>query len=132
MQVAQHYPTNSQMQYGGYDNRSSYPSQSFVDPRVSGQQGYGHYYGGQHHHAPTVYPDAVYPSQYLPANNPQVIGHQQQPYQSLPNHYNPQYPPTQHPYPHNNLPFAHQPHYAQGSYVTQTRPAPSNSRTQIK
>ena len=109
MQLAQNYPANQSIQYGGYDNRKSYASQSFVDPRLTGAHGYSGYYNGQHN-APTVYPDAVYPSQYTPINNSHILGHQVT-YQPGPNNYKAQYPNSQQPYYNNQLPFAHQPHY---------------------
>lgn len=131
MQLAQNFPINPPMQYGGYDNRSNYPSQSFADPRLARQQGYGQYMNAPQY-APTVYPDAVYPSQYLQGSNPQAAGlHQQVQHQQMSSHYNPQHSNLSHSQYPNNLPFDHQPNFNQGSYITQTRPS-QQPRTHIK
>ena len=87
MQLAQPYPTNPGTQFGGYDPRSTYPSQSYIDPRLSGPQGYAPQSNAPHYQQ-TVYPDAVYPSQHLPQGRPDVMGHQQMSYPHQANQYN--------------------------------------------
>jgi hypothetical protein len=67
----------------------------------------------------------------MSTNNSHVLGHQV-PYQLGAKNYKGQYRTNQQPYYTNQLPFAHQPHYTQGSYITQTRPGVTNPGTQVK